>query len=292
MASDAGNNGVCHGPAGQPADSVSGHVEAGGVRLHYLDYGTAGRPPMLCLHGAAAHAHWFDFVAPGLAADYHVLALDQRGHGDSAWADPPDYSYPRLVSDLAEVVDRLDLRNFVLVGHSLGGMVSLLYAAAHPGRVSRLVVIDSMQRISEERVAVLRSVGSREGGSYDTLEEFVARYRLHPSSTYTRPEIVAYLAGYSARRSADGRWRHKVDRRVYRDRHAVDGMPCWERITIPALLIKGSRSTRISPVVAAEIRARCPQVEIVELCGSGHHVPLDNAAGVVGAIRTFLGRHA
>src|SRR5512147_863173 len=93
----------------QPAIYSSRFAEAGGLRLHYLDYGTVGRPAMLCLHGGAAHAHWFDFVAPGFSADYHVRALDLRGHGDSAWADPPAYSYQRYASDLAEVVEKLDL---------------------------------------------------------------------------------------------------------------------------------------------------------------------------------------
>src|SRR3972149_4745393 len=94
----------------QPASSSSGFVEAGGLRLHYLDYGTAGRPAMLCVHGGAAHAHWFDFVASGFSADYHVRALDWRGHGDSAWSDPPEYSHERFASDLAEGAGKLALR--------------------------------------------------------------------------------------------------------------------------------------------------------------------------------------
>ncbi len=247
---------------------------------------------MLCLHGSGAHAHWFDFVAPDLAADYHLLALDQRGHGDSAWADPPDYSYTRFAADLAEAVDKLDLRDLILVGHSFGGLVSLMYAAAHPERVSRLIVADSMLRISEEFVAAFHTIGSREGSSYDTPEEFAARYRLRPLGTPTRPDVVAYLARHSARRSADGRWRHKVDRGVYAARHTVDSLPCWERITIPALVIKCNHSTRITPAIAVEIKARCPQVEIVTMPDSGHHVTLDNPAGFVAAVRAFLGRHA
>ncbi len=105
----------------QPAPYASRFVDAGGLRLHYLDYGTAGRPTMLCVHGGAAHAHWFDFVAPGFSAGYHVRAMDLRGHGDSAWAEPPAYTYERYASDLAEVVEKLDLRDFVLIGHSMSG---------------------------------------------------------------------------------------------------------------------------------------------------------------------------
>ena len=109
----------------QPAPYRSRFVEAGGLRLRYLDYGAdrenEGKPPMVCLHGGAAHAHWFDFVAPDFTPDYHVLALDQRGHGDSEWANPPSYTYERYAADLAEVAAKLDLRDFVLVGPSIGG---------------------------------------------------------------------------------------------------------------------------------------------------------------------------
>src|SRR5271169_6594330 len=103
----------------KPAPATSGYVAAGGLKLHYLDYGSAGRPPLLFVHGGAAHAHWYDFVAAGFAADYHVRALDHRGHGDSAWSDPPAYSTRRLAEDLHEVAEQLDLRDFALVAHSM-----------------------------------------------------------------------------------------------------------------------------------------------------------------------------
>src|SRR5688500_1399436 len=161
-----------------PAPHTSRHVEVNGVKLHYLDYGTDGRTPMLCLHGGAVTAHWFDFVAAGFTADYHVRALDQRGHGDSQHADPPDYRYQTSASDLAAVVEKLDLRDFVLVGHSMGGLVSLVYAATYPGRVKKLVLIDSTLQATPERVANLHRVGNREGSSYATNEEFIARFKV------------------------------------------------------------------------------------------------------------------
>lgn len=78
---------------GEPVAYAHRFVEANGLKLHYLDYGTEGRRPMLCVHGGGAHAHWFDFVAPGFNKNYHVRALDLRGHGESQWADPPVYSF-------------------------------------------------------------------------------------------------------------------------------------------------------------------------------------------------------
>jgi pimeloyl-ACP methyl ester carboxylesterase len=272
----------------QPAPYVSRFVEAGGLRLRYLDYGTAGRPTMLCLHGGAATGHWFDFVAPGFTPDYHVLALDQRGHGDSAWADPPAYSYERYAQDLAEVVERLALRDFILVGHSMGGTVSLEYAAAYPGRVGTLIIVDSLLQMTADRVAALRDVGSRQGSNYATREEFVARYRLRPAGTLATPAVIRHLAQHGARQYPDGSWRHKFDRNVYATRETTDGLPRWNHIRIPALLVKAERSQRISPQVYAEVKARCPHVELAEIPRSDHHVTLDNPLGFVQAVRAFL----
>ena len=154
----------------RPAPFEDRSIEANGVRLHYLDYGTAGLTPMLCLHGGAVNAHWFDFVAGGFTADYHVRAFDQRGHGDSAWAQPPDYSYERYAADVAEVVDKLDLRDFVMVGHTMGGLVSLVYAVTYPGRVKKVVIVDSTLVQTPERVAALHQVGGREGKRYAAPE--------------------------------------------------------------------------------------------------------------------------
>lgn len=273
-----------------PATAASLYVEAGSLRLHCLDYGTAGSRPMLCVHGGAAHAHWFDFVAPGFTADHHVRALDLRGHGDSAWADPPEYSYQRYAADLGKVVEKLDLRDFVLVGHSMGGLVSLVYAAAHPGRVARLVVVDSMMRMSDDRIAAMRAVGERRGGNYATREEFAARFRLRPPGTTAAPETIRHVARHCCRQEEDGGWRHKFDRDVYARRESLDGMPLWERIRIPALLVKGELSPRITPQIHAEVQARCPQVELAEVAGSDHHVTLDNPAGFVRAVNEFLAR--
>ena len=275
----------------QPSSYTDRFVDAGGLKLHYQDFGkghdTEGRPVMLCMHGGAATGHWFDFVAAGFTPDFQVLALDQRGHGDSAWADPPAYSYHDYASDIDKVAAKLDLRDFVLVGHSMGGMVSLVYAATYPGRLKKLVIVDSSIKLSEERLASMRDVGMRTGSSYATREELVARYRLRPPGTLASPEVVRHIAGYSARQFPDG-WRHKFDRSVYATRESLDGLPFWDRVKVPALLVKGGRSPRITPQIFAEVKARAPQVELAEVADSDHHVTLDNPSGFVSAVKPFL----
>lgn len=275
----------------QAAPATSGYVTADGLKLHYLDYGTAGKPLMLCMHGGAAHAHWFDFVAAGFSADYHVRALDQRGHGDSAWSDPPEYTTKRLATDLHEVVEALDLRDFVLVAHSMGGMVSINYAAMFPGRLGRLIIVDSTLHLTEDRASMMRERGARQS-SYDTLDDLAARYKLMPAGSSAPPEVINHIARNAGRQSEDGRWRHKFDRNVYTQRGSVDGIPCFAKIPVPTLLVKGERSPRISPEIYAEVKAVAPHVELSEVAGSDHHVTLDNPAGFIAAVNAFLKRHA
>jgi pimeloyl-ACP methyl ester carboxylesterase len=274
----------------QPAPYTSHVVEAGGLRLHYLDYGTAGRPSILCVHGGAAHAHWFDFFAPGFVADFHVRALDFRGHGDSQWMVPPDYTYERHAADLAEVVGKLDLRDFVLIGHSMGGLVSLLYTATYPGRVRTLIIVDSTLRMPEDRVAMLRSVGNRPGSRYATHEEFLSRYRLRPEGTTAAPEIIRHLAERGGRQLPDGSWTHKFDRNVYAQRNSFDGIPHCGKITIPTLVVKGARSSRVTPQLIAEAEAQCPALELAEVPHADHHVFLDNPTGFERVVKAFLAR--
>src|SRR5690606_30875575 len=201
-----------------PAASTSRHLRAGGLDLHLLDYGTAGKPPMLCVHGGGAHAHWYDFVASGFTSQFHVLALDLRGHGDSQWAQTADYSYARHAQDIAEVAQALDLQDFVLVGHSMGGMVSLTYAANWPGRLGRLVIVDTSMRLSPERIASFHEIGTRAPSRYASEDEFVRRFRLRPAASTASASVIAHIARHAGRRYDDGSWRHKFDRQVYASR--------------------------------------------------------------------------
>ena len=274
----------------KPAPYTDHTIEVGGLKLHYQDYGSAGKPPMLCIHGSAAHAHWFDFVAPGFTNDFHVIAPDMRGHGDSEWdrSAQSEYTYDRYAADVHALTEKLDLRDFILVGHSMGGLLSIVYAATYPGRAKAFIMIDSTVNMSAERVATMNAVGSREGSSYASQDEFVANYKVRPSGSSATPDIVRHLALHSARQFEDGRWRSKVDRNVYATRKSKNLFPYWDHIKIPALLIKGDRSNRISPEVIAEVKARAPQVEVDEVPGCDHHVTLDNPLGFIEVASKFV----
>jgi pimeloyl-ACP methyl ester carboxylesterase len=272
------------------ANSTSHFIDANGVKLHYLDYGTAGQRPMLCVHGGAAHAHWYDFVAPGFTPDHHVRSLDLRGHGDSAWAEQHTYEWQQNAADLNAVAEKLDLRDYTLIGHSMGGMVSLVHAATYPGRIGRLIIVDSVMLMPMERVTRMRAFGEKPAPAYATQQELIARYRLEGGEKQiTPPEVLQRMATFSARQNAEGRWQHKADRSVYANFQQIAGLPLWEKIKVPALVIRGgAHSPRFTPDIMAEIHALAPQVQVAEVEPSDHHVTLDNPQGFINVVRKFL----
>ena len=273
----------------EPAPYIESFVEVAGLRLRIQDYGTAGKAPMLCLHGGAANAHWYDFVAQGFTADYHMRAVDLRGHGDSDWdTAAADYTYRRQAADLDELTGKLDLRDFILIGHSMGGMIASVYAATYPGRAKALIVVDSNLVMTHERIANYNLVGNREGREYATQEDFIANYRVRPRGSSAAPEILRHIAQHSGRRFEDGRWRHKVDRKVYVSREFFDSFAIWNHIRIPALLMKAERGGRITPAVIAELKSRAPQLVVAVVPDADHHITLDNPAGFIRVARGFL----
>ena len=121
---------------------ISHHIQLNGTRLHYLEWGETTQPALVLLHGGAAHAHWWDHLAPIFSRNYRVIALDLRGHGDSAWAIPVAYEIDDYVADVAALIDTLELAPFMLLGHSLGGFIAPAYAIARPQLLRRLIVVD------------------------------------------------------------------------------------------------------------------------------------------------------
>ena len=109
-------------------------LQVGGLTLHALEWGAPGRPALCFLHGGSAHAHWFDAVVPAFVDRYHVLSLDQRGHGASQWAPDPAYATEDFARDLVGVMDALGWRRMTVIGHSMGGhnAICLLYTSPSP----------------------------------------------------------------------------------------------------------------------------------------------------------------
>ncbi|HXG05499.1 MAG TPA: alpha/beta hydrolase [Candidatus Binatia bacterium] len=259
-----------------------------GLRLHLLEWGEPGRPALAFLHGGSAHAHWFDAVAPAFADRFHVVALDQRGHGLSAWPRPAAYATEDFAADLLGVLDGLGWERAVITGHSMGGHVAMAFAAWHPERVRALVVIDARPSIPEERLRRMQERARRPPRRHASREDAVAAFRLLPPETRADPALLAHLAeqGVAPR---DGGWAYRFDPDTARVRRPADGWRLLDRIPAPALVVRGEWSPILPRDLAAEMVAKMPRARLVEIPGTYHHLVLDDPAAFVRALDQFLG---
>jgi pimeloyl-ACP methyl ester carboxylesterase len=262
-------------------------VVVGGLRLHFLEWGVVGRPVVCFLHGGSAHAHWFDLVAPAFVDRFHVIALDQRGHGESQWAEPPAYATENFGADLVGFLDSLGLARVALVGHSMGGHNSMAFAAWHPDRVSALVIVDARPTIPTDRLDRLRRRGERTLRPYPSREAAAQSFRLLPRETNADPAFLAHL-GAAGVVERDGAWFYRFDPASNSGRQPVDAWTLLDRITAPTLIARGELSPVLPRDMADKLRAAIRSATLVEIPASYHHLVLDNPAAFVQELDKFL----
>jgi esterase len=260
-----------------------------GLRLHYLDWGTAGKPPFVLLHGGSAYAHWWDFVAPALAEDFHLIVLDQRGHGDSQHADPPAYGTRHYLADLREFMLSLRLHKPVLLGHSMGGHNAIIYATQHAQDLAALILVDTDAAYPEAAVQFLRKLGEKPAKEFDSLAEAISRFQLLPRETFISVEKLRHLASFAFTQRPNGKWTAKLDRKTL-FREPIDGRPLLSQITCPTLVVRAEHSPLLSHDKINRLMAGLPNGRWVEVKDTYHHVMLDNPDGLVQAVREFLSR--
>ncbi len=268
------------------------YVIANGLKFHYLDWGTEGKQPILFLHGALQQGHSWDFVALPLCIDYHVLALDARGHGESQWASDSDYSLEAHQRDLDGFVEALGLEQFILVGHSMGGRNGYVFTARHPEKVKALVIVDTgpqMRSQGETRIRQFRELPDE----LDSYQEFATRVQEYTGRS--REQVLGALK-HSIRQRPDGKWTWKYDRLLRTPGFRPGSWPperLWECLTnihCPTLIIRGSQSDIFAPEVMERMLQVMPQSTSAVVPRAGHLVAGDNPAGFMKALRPLLDR--
>jgi len=262
-------------------------VEVNGLPLHLLEWGSSGSPGLCFLHGGSAHAHWFDAVAPAFADRFHVVSLDQRGHGESAWPAAPAYATEDFAGDLERVLDALGWREAVIAGHSMGGHNAMAFAAWQPARVRALVIVDSRPALPADRLHVMHARGHRPTRRHASRADGVARFRLLPRDTVADPALLAHMAevGLAER---EGGWVFRFDPQCNGARRPVDAWPLLGRIEAPTLIVRAELSPVLPRDMAERLRAAIPWSSLVEIPGAYHHVTLDRPELVTAALDDFL----
>jgi pimeloyl-ACP methyl ester carboxylesterase len=257
----------------------------------------AGARIVLLLHGGGQTRHAWGRTARRLAgAGWRTVALDQRGHGDSAWVESGAYGFPDFARDVEAVARQLAAEygpKPVAIGASLGGMAAVLAQGAAPV-LGGLVLVDVVPRMDPRGVARVRGfmrARAREGfGSVEEAATAVSAYLPHRP----RPASLDGLRK-NLRLHADGRWRWHWDPRFLDGPHAPDGdaiepraLQAVRSLAIPALLVRGGSSELVTPEAAAEFRALAPHAEYADVAGARHMVAGDRNDVFGDAVLTFL----
>jgi pimeloyl-ACP methyl ester carboxylesterase len=282
--------------AGMGVDELATPVErdvvVDGIRLHYLDWGAVGRPPLLFLHGGCLTAHTWDLVSLALRNDFHCLALDQRGHGESEWSPVLDYSPEAHARDIAGLIARLGLARPVLIGHSLGGLNAMTYAIVAAEELGGVVLVDVVPEVRANAVRRIADFATAEPAQ-GTLEQFVLRARgFNPRRD---PRLLRYSLLHNLRELPDGRLTWKYDVRALTPgylksiKSRLERLPDFtEAVTCPVLIVRGGESEASSDEAAARFAATFQNGRWAKVEDAGHTVQGDNPRDLARVLSGFL----
>jgi pimeloyl-ACP methyl ester carboxylesterase len=273
------------------------------LRLHYVDWGNPGAPPLLLIHGGRDHCRNWDWVAAALRDQYHIIAPDLRGHGDSQWVIGGTYDTLDYVYDIAQLL-RQTRTPVTIIAHSMGGSIALLYAGMYPEHVTKLVSIEGLgpspqmlqlrrQNGTQPRLrgwveSVRRSAG-RTPRRYPSLDEALARMR--EENPHLSEAQARHLTIHGSNQNEDGTYSWKFDNYVrvsspaYLAPEEVEALHA--NIECPTLLMVGAESWASDP--DADGRAhRFRNARVVRVPGAGHWVHHDQLDAFLAEVERFL----
>jgi esterase len=278
----AGDLGIPHEPA---VRYVSRQAVLRGMRFHFTEWGDPAAPPVVLLHGGNQSSHSWDLVSLHLSDRYHVYALDQRGHGDTEWSRELDYSMDAMTADLLAFVADQGIERPIIMGHSMGGRVTINTALAALDLARALVIVDVGPELSEKGT---KAVGDFIANNieFDDLEVFldnVVKY-----DPFRTREHIARTVKYNLLVRADGKYVSKVDHRRLPSTMRSLTLDDVKVIACPTLLVRGGESDVLLPDAAERFVDALPQCQLVTVPHVGHNVHGGNTPGFLDAIGPFL----
>ena len=278
-------------------ERVSFH-DANGLRLCVREWGAAGpAPAVVLLHGLRGFSATWREVAGGLSPPWRLVALDQRGRGQSDWDPDANYYTDAYVADLEAIVNALGLSRFVLVGHSMGGTAAYVYAARHPARVGALVIEDiapgaSIDGPGAERILREMAALPLAFESWADAREYWRRARPNLGREAIEQRLAESLCEGEGGRVA---WRYDAAgigrARLNPDpARIVDLWPVVEALQSPTLVIRGERSDFCPLSTVEEMMRRNRLIASATVPGASHYVHDDAPAAFISHLRRFLDR--
>ncbi len=262
------------------------------MRFHFLEWGAPDAPPIVLLHGGHQSAHSWDLVSLHLAQHFRVLALDQRGHGDTEWARDVAYSNHEMSLDAEAFITAMGVEPPILMGHSMGGRNAMLLTRRDPSLLRALVIVDVGPEVSDRGRSVIAGF-VRDNEEFDDLDHFVRNVQQY--DPYRSREHIERTVKYNMLQRADGKFVSKCDSNPRR-LGIVRGSGPQENITLdearefrlPVLLVRGANSGVLTADAAERFRDALPHGILVTVPDCGHNVHGQNTKGFLDAIGGFL----
>ena len=269
---------------------TDGEVTVEGAVIHYLAWGDPGRRGLVFVHGGGAHAHWWTHVAARFASSFRVLAVDLSGHGDSAHRDA--YGIEQWTREVMAVASAGGISGPpVIVGHSMGGFVTIATAALHSDQLTGVIVCDSPVTEPDPEVESYRlkeAFGSPR--TYASIEEALARFRTVPPQDHYLDYVIDHV-GRRSLHEVDGGWQWKFDRNVFAQfGGGMRGlaMPYLPRVRCRFALLRSEHGLVTPDLGAAMYETLGRVAPVIELPEAGHHAMLDVPLVLLTALRTLL----
>lgn len=283
-----------------PAGGRSGFVLLDERQVHFLEWGHAGQPAVVCLHGGGQTAYMFEQLGAALTGRFHVLAWDFADHGDS---DPFPYDPERshldrhlLAADAAPLCAEFGIDRAVFVGASMGGIVSVTVSAAFSDLVEGVVLLDVGHRLETAGVLRIRDFLSAHESFADLDEAAAAIATYLPGRSVTKGRLTRNL-----RQRPDGRWvwKHGLGRRIREQTGIVDAEHAGAAVVAgmdedlrnlhrPVLVLRGANSDVLSEDGADELMGMLPDARFARISGAGHLAAGDNPESFVSLVGRFL----
>ncbi|MEO6717491.1 MAG: alpha/beta hydrolase [Novosphingobium sp.] len=274
------------------------------LRLHYADWGNPDAPPLILQHGGRDHCRSWDWVAQELRNDWHIIAPDLRGHGDSAWVPDGSYTMDGFVYDFAQLVHTLGHDQVTIVAHSLGGNIATRFTGLYPVKVRKLVNIEGLGPSPEVRATIeaagtasrlrdwiegKRKAAGRQPRRYPSLEAAFARMK--EENGFLSDEQARHLTVHGAIRNEDGTYSWKFD--SYLNVWSVGDIAyseqekLWQAITCPVLMFYGTDSFASNPERDGRL-SHFSTARVIEYQDAGHWLHHDQFERFVADVRAFL----
>lgn len=277
------------------------------LRLHYVDWGNADKPLLMLVHGGRDHCRNWDWVADSLRDDWHIVAPDLRGHGDSEWTKGSNYSFHEHVFDIAQLVQHLGEEEVTILSHSMGGAISLRYTGLFPEKVRKVIAIEGMgpppemikkmaQKTAKSRwldwIEQNREIARRQPRRYESLEDCIAR--MQQENSFLNEEQARHLTVHGVIRNEDGTYSWKFD--PYMRQMGPTGFDPKEAtgmltdITCPVMLVRGENSWAADPEADGRVKAfeNAKEVRVETVKDAGHWVHHDQLDVFLNMARDFL----